>query len=230
MSRFLPQQVIAIRDAYKQRFPVPAGGPNPADEPFENRCRAWIRGLAEQVRYSTGDPRWGCKNAGGGRPQSKDGLAEQLPEQEGRILYNYDMLFGVGTGSPSSVANPSALDITGQVFMPVNPVNHLGSVVPPQPPPSDDTDERQDAEITALQHHVAVLQAKVGVLEDQVARILGEAQANPLNGRKIALRASDGLVVCSDRNQHNHLISNRAYADDRIGAWEEFVIIDRGRG
>ena len=122
MSEELPANVRAVRDAFVAKVPVPAGGPNPADSAFEDRCRAWTRSLAQQIVFSTNDRSWGCKNAGGGRPQSKDALAHQV----GGNLFGYDLLFGVGTGSPSLVPSPSGEDITGQVFMPVDPVDHLG--------------------------------------------------------------------------------------------------------
>ena len=124
MSEQFPANVRAVRDAFVAKVPVPAGGPNPADTAFEERCRAWTRSLAQQIVFSTNDRSWGCKNAGGGRPQSKDALAHQV----GGNLFGFDLLFGVGTGSPSLVPSPSGEDITGQVFMPVDPVDHLGGV------------------------------------------------------------------------------------------------------
>lgn len=190
MSESLPANVRAVRDAYVAQFPVPSGGPNPADEAFENRCRAWVRGLAEQVRFSLNDAAWGCKNAGGGRPQSKDALAHQV----GPTLYGYDLLFGVGTGSPSLVPSPSGEDITGQTFMAVQPVDHLGGSQPapgpdPQPPNTDyeDLKRRVEAlEATALKHgddihlHTQSWNGKPGKF---VAAELGDANA-PLRGNR----------------------------------------------
>ena len=156
MSDQLPANVRAVRDAFVARVPVPAGGPNPADSAFEDRCRAWTRSLAEQIVFSTNDRSWGCKNAGGGRPQSKDAIAHQV----GGKLFGFDLLFGVGTGSPSLVPNPSGEDITGQVFMPVDPVDHIGGGSAPgttvAPPPDD------------LAARVAALEAAVKAADSQI--------------------------------------------------------------
>ena len=156
MSEQLPANVRAVRDAFVAKVPVPAGGPNPADSAFEERCRAWTRSLAQQIVFSTNDRSWGCKNAGGGRPQSKDALAHQV----GGNLFGFDLLFGVGTGSPSLVPSPSGEDITGQVFMPVDPVDHLGGAAAPAPavaPPTGDLAAR----VAALETTVKAADSKI---------------------------------------------------------------------
>lgn len=133
MSQPLPPVVRATRDRYVARFPVPQIAPGESQEVFEDRCRAWVRALAEQVYFDTGNPFWGVKNAGGGRPQSKDAIAFNGPR-----LISWDQLLGVGTGRPTLIAEPAGEDITGQVFVPVSPVNHLGTARPPKddtPPP-----------------------------------------------------------------------------------------------
>lgn len=130
MAEPLSSSVLSIVGRYVQKFPIPQGaGPedfdpvnNGASSRFEDKARGWVLGLAEQVRFETGDARWGVKNAGGGRPQSKDSLTFNGPR-----LVNYDMLSGVGTGHPVLVGQPGGEDITGQTFIPVFPVDHLGS-------------------------------------------------------------------------------------------------------
>lgn len=163
MSEQLPANVRAVRDAFVAKVPVPAGGPNPADPAFEDRCRAWTRSLAEQIVFSTNDRSWGCKNAGGGRPQSKDAIAHQV----GGNLFGFDLLFGVGTGSPSLVPSPSGEDITGQVFMPVEPVDHIGGAPASgpavTPPPGD------------LAARVAALEAAVKAADSQIENALRTA-------------------------------------------------------
>lgn len=129
----LSAPVVESVTRYVARFPVPQQAtPGPATEPFENICRGWCWNLAEQVQFDTGDPRWGVKNAGGGRPQSKDSITFNGPR-----LINYDLLTGVGTGRPTLNLAVSGEDITGQVFMPVKAVNHVGGAVPDpvKPPP-----------------------------------------------------------------------------------------------
>jgi len=133
MSEPLPAFAVASVDRYVARFPVPQmAGPGPSDEAFENVCRAWSKALAEQLQFDSLDPRWGVKNAGGGRPQSKDAIAYNGPR-----LMGYDMLLGVGTGHPSLNRGVVGEDITGQSFMPVRAVNHLavGPSVPIDTPP-----------------------------------------------------------------------------------------------
>jgi hypothetical protein len=133
MNMSLPTNVKQIRDRFVAQFPVPHMGPDAikSDDAFENVCRAWIRRLTEQVVYETRDAEWGVKNAGGGRPQSKDSLAWNV---NGRLI-NYDLLSGVGTGHPTLVGNPEGEDITGQVFMPVEAHDYLGHGQPADPPP-----------------------------------------------------------------------------------------------
>jgi len=160
----LPADVKAIRDRFVEQFPVPSGGPNPADDAFEDLCRMWTKRLAEQVVFSTNDPTWGVKNAGGGRPQSKDALARNLAPK----LYTFDLLTGVGTGSPRLVTDPQGEDITGQVFMPVSPVNHLGA---PTPQPKPEAQPPQPTvDLTPLWAALKDLQRMIdGLRSDQAA-------------------------------------------------------------
>ena len=189
MSEQLPANVRAARDAFVAKVPVPSGGPNPADQAFEDRCRAWTKGLAEQIVFSTSDRSWGCKNAGGGRPQSKDSIAHQV----GGTLFGFDMLFGVGTGSPSLVPSPSGEDISGQVFMPVEPVNHVGG-----PPPA--TGPAVTTATGDLGARVAALEAKV----EEALRTAADAvtaaenalrQAQAVAGKMATLRAKGTIDV-----------------------------------
>jgi len=128
----LPADVKAIRARYVAKFPVPQGVAGAA---FEETVRQWSIGFAEQVRHDTNDPTFGVKRADPNRPIGKDTLARVV----GVKLYSWDLLGGAGTGSPTLNLDPDAEDVTGQVFVPVLPVDHLSGVpvpVPvPQPPP-----------------------------------------------------------------------------------------------
>lgn len=126
----LPDPVKASRDRYVARFPVPQGSPGDA---FEEEARQWSRRLSQQVRFDTGDARYGMKNAGGGRPTSKDTLAFDLGDGRIRI---WDMLNGTGTGRPTLVNDPASEDVTGQSFEPQPAVDHVGGGIV-QPPPVD---------------------------------------------------------------------------------------------
>lgn len=182
MAETLPGSVAPIIGRYVARFPVPQGaGPEDFDpvtkgasERFENTCRRWVLALAEQVRFETNDPRWGVKNAGGGRPQSKDSLTFNGPR-----LVNYDLLSGVGTGRPSLVAQPAGEDITGQTFLSVQPVDHLGGGAPPvDKPPVDKPSPATD--LAPLLARFAALEARLAVAEQKVAD-LQRAEADVLD-------------------------------------------------
>ena len=102
----------------------------PSGPEAEERARQWSTWLAEQLAFEFPHDGWGKKRADPGRPVSKDAIARQVGPQ----LLAWDMLTGAGTGAPALVPNPDSQDITGQVFVPVTPTNHLGSRVPPSPP------------------------------------------------------------------------------------------------
>ena len=197
MSEQFPANVRAVRDAFVAKVPVPSGGPNPADSAFEDRCRAWTRSLAQQIVFSTNDRSWGCKNAGGGRPQSKDALAHQV----GGNLFGFDLLFGVGTGSPSLVPSPSGEDITGQVFMPVDPVDHLGGGPAPGPasgpavaPPTDALAARVAALEAALKAADSKLQDAVRSATEAVTTAQDAVRQAQAAMAKIATLRAKGLI------------------------------------
>lgn len=178
MSRPMPENVRAVFLAYARAIPHPTGGPNPADPPFEDKCRAWTKGAAQQIVFSTGDRSWGCKNAGGGRPQSKDSIAEVV----GPTLFGYDTLFGVGTGDPSLNPNPVGEDITGQVFMPVEPFDHIGAGngggTDPDPDPGDKELEARVAELEAQVRSLTAIAAgqQEALDAEQKARVEGDRE------------------------------------------------------
>lgn len=129
----LPDSVKNIRTRYVAAFPVPQGAPG---EAFEDTARQWSIRFAEQVAYEQG-PSWGMKRADPNRPISKDTIAQSV---DGHLLI-WDLLTGTGTGSPRLNENPESEDITGQVFVPVTPTNHLGTPAPaPQPTPAPSVD------------------------------------------------------------------------------------------
>ena len=86
--------------------------------------------IAEQVAFE-GGPQWGTKRADPGRPLAKDSIARQ----DGTTLWGFDLINGA-TREPNQF--PEAEDITGQVFVPVTPTQHLEPFVahmPPEPQP-----------------------------------------------------------------------------------------------
>jgi hypothetical protein len=85
--------------------------------------RMWMRQLAEQMAHTFPAEGWGCKSADRTRPQSPNVLAR---ETNGR-LFGYNLLPGTDA---VLVVQAAPMDITGQVFIPVTPSDHLGGPVP----------------------------------------------------------------------------------------------------
>lgn len=214
----LPQNILDIRDDYSVAVPVPTGGPNPADEAFENRCRAWVRGLAQQIVFSTGDSSYGTKSAGPGRPQSKDAIAQQ----QGTKLFGWDMLSGAGTGSPTLIADPGTMDITGQIFIAVEPFDHIGQGGGGSNGGGENGDSATDAE----------QDAKIAALEQDVAWLKGQLSECLKVGSKIGLRAwgkpeegKHGYVLCAESGgprgpELQFVLTSRT----DVGPWETWTI------
>lgn len=99
----------------------------------DDQRRSLTKLMAEQIRYELG-PEWGTKSAGVGRPQSKDSIARLT---NGR-LYGCDWQNG---GSREPFGTIGCPEIPGQIFIPVDPINHLAAppvvVLPPVPPATD---------------------------------------------------------------------------------------------
>lgn len=213
----LPSNVLEIRDRYAAAVPVPTGGPNPADEAFENRCRAWTRGLAQQIVHDTGDSSYGTKSAGPGRPQSKDAIAQQ----QGVKLFGWDMLGGVGTGSPSLVEDPATQDITGQIFIPVEPFDHVGDGGGSNGGGDNGdsaTDAEQDAKIAALEADVRELRAQLSECLKVGSKIALRAWGKPEEGKP-------GYVLCAESGgprgpELQFVLTSRTDA----GPWETWTI------
>ena len=126
----------ALLQQFAAKFPLPqtpGGG-----EEHENKCRAWCLKLAEQVRFTTRDATWGVKRAAG--PQSKDTIAKDLGN--GKLIV-FDLMSGAGTGAPTLNVQPHGEEVNGQIFIPVNAVDHLRVPEPhphPEPHPAVLTD------------------------------------------------------------------------------------------
>ncbi|HXG72304.1 MAG TPA: hypothetical protein VNJ04_16990 [Gemmatimonadaceae bacterium] len=179
-SMQLPASVLAIRARYVQRFPVPQT-PGGGDE-HEDRCREWSIRFAEQVAFERPGEGWGMKRADPGRPISKDTIARQA---DGRLLA-WDLLLGTGTGTPTLVPSPDAMDVTGQVFVAVTPTNHLGATPAPQPTPPQPAPGRCNC-----QGELAALAAQLSTLRrdlQETANLASLAKMEALDARAIAER------------------------------------------
>ncbi len=112
---------IRVRDIihalYERNLPLANGN--------DELRRALQTLICEQTCFELGED-WGAKNAGGGRPRSKDSIA----------CLHKGMVYGADcfNGATRKPSVPDVLEaLPGQVFEPVPPINHLGNVV--QPPP-----------------------------------------------------------------------------------------------
>jgi hypothetical protein len=90
--------------------------------------RATTRRIAEQCRFEFG-PEWGHKRADPGRPPSADVFAHKTAE----------FFVGWDWSVPSGIAEfPESIDLSGQTFIDVEPINHLGGEPAPEPVPVPD--------------------------------------------------------------------------------------------
>ena len=88
-------------------------------------ARAWTWALAEQFAFSCPGEGWGTKQADPGRPQSTDCICTQSP------FLGYDVIVSQGAPDQKLAYMPEAMDLTGQIYLAVSPVDHLdGSSAP----------------------------------------------------------------------------------------------------
>jgi hypothetical protein len=124
-----------------------SGVPHDAEDDLR---RSVTRKIAEQCRFELG-PEWGHKRADPGRPPSADVFAFQSSDSPLFVGWDWSIPGGVATF-------PDSIDLTGQVFIEVEPINHLEEPVP-VPPPAD------------LERRVARIEAFI----DQFNKILPQA-------------------------------------------------------
>ena len=129
--------------------------------------RSVTKRIAEQLAFEFG-PQYGWKRADAGRPPSQDVFALQVGDR----LYGWDWWNGSTNRPNDPVGN--VIDITGQVFIPVQPVNHLGgdgSVPVPIPPtPNDNLEDAVaalHAEFGAFRQHVEIALATMAEQQQQ---------------------------------------------------------------
>jgi hypothetical protein len=110
----LPDRVKQIITILADRFPDLRKGD-------DDQRRALTLKFAQQIRFELGES-WGTKSAGQGRPPSKDAVARMF---EGK-LYGADVI----NGSTREPQFPDMEELPGQLFISVNPVNHLDDKLP----------------------------------------------------------------------------------------------------
>lgn len=124
-----PLRAQAIVDAlFAQHEPLAKG--------TEDDRRALTLMMAQQLCFELG-PHWGTKSSSPTNPQSKDALAFR---DDVGFLVCFDWQNG---GDREVIRFPTALEIPGQHFIAVFPINHLDvlEIEPPQPlPPAHATE------------------------------------------------------------------------------------------
>lgn len=203
----LPDNVKAIRARYVAQRPVPQGAPGDA---FEEEARQWSIAFAEQVAFELNNPLWGMKRADANRPISKDTIAFYADDDG--VIRIWDLLTGTGTGSPRLNENPESEDITGQVFVPVTPTNHLGAVTPPTLPPLPPADlgpvmaylSKLGDKIDMTHGHIEAVNTSVRSMGDLVNALIQQQQQvidrlTALETREIHVTFPDGELRVNGR-------------------------------
>jgi hypothetical protein len=111
-----------LLERYERAFGLP-----PIDN---NAARAWTMKLAEQFNATFPLEGWGTKRGDAGRPPSTDCICTRDP------FVGYDVILNQGIAGGQKLAEyPEAIDLRGQVFIPVSAINHLGSIPDAEPLP-----------------------------------------------------------------------------------------------
>lgn len=169
--------------------------------------------ICEQARYELG-PQYGAKKADSGRPRSKDAIAFL----DGDVLYAADCFNG-STRKPSVPGEFT--EIPGQVFDPVQAIDHLGHVTVPTtgtPVPSSPSSPGAaiDAALVALKAECEGLRARLAAVE---ARPSGSAPVS-LAGLRVALKTDNGHYLTAEEGGGKAPFNRESVG----GGWEVFTI------
>jgi len=118
------EQHQACLDAFAALFGLPALDSTAA--------RTWTWNLAEQFHYSFPKEGWGTKQADATRPQSTDCICTKVP------FTGYDVIISQGAPTQTLAHYPEPINLTGQIYLAVQPVDHLGAGAPGQVYPYPD--------------------------------------------------------------------------------------------
>jgi hypothetical protein len=143
--------------------------------------RKSARMFAEQLAFTV-DRAWGTKNAGGGRPPSKDAVARMV----GGTLCGWDIVNGTTRELSFGHGEP----LPGQEFIAVTPTNHLGGT-PPDPEPSN-----HEARIAALEAQIKAQGSGLTALADEIAAL--RRRSVDIDERVVRLEQKPGLTPEQD--------------------------------
>ena len=189
----------ATLQAFARAFPPPAG---PGQD---DACRAWTRRLAEQFAFEFPAEGWGHKSGDPTRPPSTDVIATRRP------FVGFDVIGNQGTEGWTLIANPGRIDLTGQTFIEVTPVDHLGTGGSsgggtPTPPPA--------AGLAADQVR-AVVRAELLRVESELAWVRGCLQETTR-----ALGEMRALLEQQDRRREELAVHVDQVIVERTKGWE----------
>jgi hypothetical protein len=200
----LPEAVYNVVLRMAEKFPELRKGD-------DEQRRAFTLRVAQQVKRDFG-PAWGTKRADPGRPSSKDAIARKTDA----LLVSWDLI----NGSTREV-HPAPImgeDISDQVFVAVDPVDHLGSVPVPDPPPSvpqpDYAEQIADlkAQIAALLIRVLDVQQTAVKASTDASYARGQVQgiqeALPKRLANLKVRGTNGRSW-----SHSHIWSGEVYEE-----------------
>lgn len=163
--------------------------------PDEER-RAATQKIAEQCRFELG-PKWGWKRADPGRPLSTDVFCTREP------------FVGWDWSVPDGVAQfPESIDLAGQVFVEVEPKNHLGGEpLPGEVPPNPGTPQPELGELTA---RVKALELRVDAqqeLIDEQGRQLKELWLRVARAETEIAQPLKVIGRTGDKYAHSHPVN-----------------------
>lgn len=156
--------------------------------------------IAQQCRFELG-PRWGHKRADPGRPPSADVFA-----------YKDEAIFvGWDWSVPSGVANfPESIDLSGQVFIEVEPVNHLNIETGPVTPPGDTNDDTILDALAELKKTLSAVQAELARLDILTSNLEIDRLAHIRDIQEIKAELAKPLRVegkTNNRVYHDHVVN-----------------------
>lgn len=193
--------------AVLRRFAAFAGLPHSDED-----ARAWTRQLAEQFAASFPREGWGTKQASLTRPRSTDVICTRSP------FVGYDVIGNQGLPDQALILTPHPLDLTGQVFLPVNPVDHIGGQTPvPLPGPTKPGGEFPPRDLA-----LSALTALNALYRDRKHPERGAGSGLYINDEGIAVWFGDYLrryvtgdhTRTSDRPSDRHAACVAAVTDD----------------
>ena len=118
---------------------------------------SWTHRLCEQLAFSFPTDGWGHKSASPTRPHSADAIALRSP------FVCWDIINNSGTPAATLQLDGESIDIAGQTFEPVTPVNHLRIEPPtPEPPTPEPPTSNLEVRVAALEEAARAVAAALG--------------------------------------------------------------------